>query len=611
MGCGSSSASHPAEPLDAPELSWKLWNALDIAEEADKTKLARFFSRLKSKGAKNLQDPTPEDLELTLPLELAETGGTGLILTEPLAPGSGRDLLKYFGSGLKLHMRYAVIVVRSAVAVLRNEPNVVNIPGPTQESPVVVVGDLHGSLPDLICILEKYGWPSKSQRYVFNGDFVDRGTQGCEVLLVLLCLKALFPDEVFLIRGNHEDATISAAYGFKEETVEKFSETMFNVFVSAFMALPLCAVIGQENGMFVVHAGLFRDDSVGFDEIEAVDRFKYASMLCDEVVTNTYDDTIVEDMTWSDPTNDPGIHPNDDRGAGVFYGPDIVTRFLSKNNLKTLVRSHEAMCQGSECVEMAGGFSYWTVFSASNYSGSGNRGAVLCFTGLIEPPEVFKYRSTAAAVQLDVSNLDRLEHFIARRHFRLLKGFEAKDPTSSGEVSAQDWAAVMGSVLEMNVDFAVIRPTLLGVSGGHAGGVCYNDFLSHYNLGDDNMHQGGGGESQFKVANLYDNYPLLNAAFVSWDVNHDGCVDRAEFVEGVRILNEELSPENQIDALYIFDIIDLDHSGEIDLNEFCESYRLVRNRPGDAMNSPTSSTKGSGTPPRGGQKRDSISEALR
>ena len=80
-------------------------------------------------------------------------------------------------------------------------------------------------------------------RYVFNGDFVDRGLHGVEVFLVLLCLKVLFPEYVHLNRGNHECSVITAAYGFKAEAIQKYNLPMYRTFLRVFQALPLCLTL--------------------------------------------------------------------------------------------------------------------------------------------------------------------------------------------------------------------------------------------------------------------------------------------------------------------------------------------------------------------------------
>jgi serine/threonine-protein phosphatase 5 len=77
-------------------------------------------------------------------------------------------------------------------------PNIVFVDIPE----IKVVGDTHGQFQDLIFIFETFGFPSASNRYLFNGDYVDRGSQGVEIVLTLLAFKIADPESIFLNRGN-------------------------------------------------------------------------------------------------------------------------------------------------------------------------------------------------------------------------------------------------------------------------------------------------------------------------------------------------------------------------------------------------------------------------
>ncbi|GMR58106.1 hypothetical protein PMAYCL1PPCAC_28301, partial [Pristionchus mayeri] len=84
-----------------------------------------------------------------------------------------------------------------------------------------VCGDIHGQLTDLRRIFHVVcGFPSR-KRYLFLGDYVDRGAHSVEVVCVLAAWKLLFPDNVFLLRGNHELAHINKEYGFLDEVKSK------------------------------------------------------------------------------------------------------------------------------------------------------------------------------------------------------------------------------------------------------------------------------------------------------------------------------------------------------------------------------------------------------
>ena len=103
-------------------------------------------------------------------------------------------------------------VLRSGSELLRSEPVVKELN--VRES-LTVVGDLHGSLGDLNAVMALHGKPSTKSRIIFNGDFVDRGPDGVEVLACVLALKLAFPRHVHINRGNHEDAALSRAYDFE------------------------------------------------------------------------------------------------------------------------------------------------------------------------------------------------------------------------------------------------------------------------------------------------------------------------------------------------------------------------------------------------------------
>lgn len=108
----------------------------------------------------------------------------------------------------------------------------------------IIIPIYSGQLSDLLHIIDSCGMPSAQNRYLFNGDFVDRGAYGVEVMCVLLALHAAMPEYVTLNRGNHEDYAICTAYGFQLECYEKYGELMFGMFVEVFQVIiPLAAVL--------------------------------------------------------------------------------------------------------------------------------------------------------------------------------------------------------------------------------------------------------------------------------------------------------------------------------------------------------------------------------
>jgi len=277
-------------------------------------------------------------------------------------------LIECFKQQKGLHRKYAFEILLQAKQVLSERSVLVDIPVP-EGTHFTVCGDVHGQFYDLCNIFEINGLPSESNPYLFNGDFVDRGSFSVEVILTLLALLVLYPDSLFLHRGNHETTAMNKIYGFDGEVRAKFNETMSNLFTEVFRCLPLASVVGGQ--ALVVHGGLFSNDSWGLDEIRAIDRFREPP-----------DEGPFCELLWSDPAPQPGRAPSK-RGVGVAFGPDVTKRFLEANQLKLLVRSHEVKDEGFEvdhdgrCI---------TVFSAPNYCDQmGNKGAFIKFESDMVP----------------------------------------------------------------------------------------------------------------------------------------------------------------------------------------------------------------------------------
>ena len=149
---------------------------------------------------------------------------------------------------------------------------------------------LIGQFYDLIHIFEINGVPSETNMYLFNGDFVDRGSFSVEVILTLFAYKLLYPKSFYLTRGNHEDGELNEDFGFKNEVTDKFSDEMFELFSETFTTLPLAHLINRK--ILVVHGGLFSRDGVTLDDIKNIDRFgkkqlDHGSLMCELLWSGT------------------------------------------------------------------------------------------------------------------------------------------------------------------------------------------------------------------------------------------------------------------------------------------------------------------------------------
>ncbi|XP_057792275.1 serine/threonine-protein phosphatase 5 isoform X2 [Salvia miltiorrhiza] len=288
-----------------------------------------------------------------------------------------KKMLDDFKNQKCLHKRYACQIVLQIRDLLRELPSLVDIHVPDGKH-FTVCGDVHGQFYDLINIFELNGLPSEDNPYLFNGDFVDRGSFSLEVILTLFAFKCMCPSAIYLSRGNHESKSMNKIYGFEGEVRSKLNDTFVELFAEVFCCLPLAHVINKK--VFVVHGGLFSVDGVKLSDIRSIDRF------CEPP-----EEGLMCELLWSDPQPQLGRGPSK-RGVGLSFGGDVTKRFLQDNNLDLVVRSHEVKDEGYE-IEHDG--KLITVFSAPNYCDQmGNKGAFIRF----EAPDLKPNIATFSAV---------------------------------------------------------------------------------------------------------------------------------------------------------------------------------------------------------------------
>ena len=229
-------------------------------------------------------------------------------------------------------------------AIFEKMPNVVTV-----SPPVTICGDIHGQFKDLVELF-KIGGKVPYTNYLFMGDYVDRGSQSIETVSYLFCLKLKYPNNITLLRGNHESSGISQIFGFRDEVIARYgSDQVWQTYTNTFNFLPLAALVGGK--ILAVHGGLSPKIKT-IDDIQQLDRFReipHEGPICD--------------LMWSDPNPQPGFQPSC-REAGYQFGPDITTNWNKQNGLELTARGHQLVMSG---FEYGHNNQIVTIFSAPDY----------------------------------------------------------------------------------------------------------------------------------------------------------------------------------------------------------------------------------------------------
>ncbi len=224
----------------------------------------------------------------------------------------------------------------------------------------LIIGDVHGQYYDLLRLFEYGKFPPESN-YLFLGDYVDRGKQSLETICLLLAYKVKYPENFFLLRGNHECASINRIYGFYDECKRRFSIRLWKIFTECFNCLPVAAIIDEK--IFCMHGGLS-------PELNSMDQIKRIIRPID-----VPDQGLLCDLLWSDPDPEVQGWGDNERGVSYTFGSDVASVFLKKHELDLICRAHQVVEDGYEFFAKR---QLVTLFSAPNYCGEfDNSGAMM------------------------------------------------------------------------------------------------------------------------------------------------------------------------------------------------------------------------------------------
>jgi len=259
------------------------------------------------------------------------------------------------GSKVDLKLHEVKFLIEKSREIFISQPVLLDL-----EAPLKIVGDIHGQYYDLLRLFEYGGFPPDAN-YLFLGDYVDRGPNGLETICLLLAYKIKYPENFFMLRGNHECSSINRIYGFYDECRSRYSLKIWRLFNECFNCLPLGAVI--EDKILCIHGGLSPD-------LKSIDQMRRIVRPTD--ITDT---GLLCDLLWADPDPETQGFGVNDRGVSFTFGPDVVEDFLKRHEFDLIVRAHQVVEDGHEFFAKR---QLVTVFSAPNYCGEfDNAGAMM------------------------------------------------------------------------------------------------------------------------------------------------------------------------------------------------------------------------------------------
>ncbi|KAI8972671.1 serine/threonine protein phosphatase [Pilobolus umbonatus] len=248
-----------------------------------------------------------------------------------------------------------MLICKSVQEVFMSQSTLIEL-----NAPVKIMGDIHGQYHDLIRLFEMGGFPPKSN-YLLLGDYVDRGKQSLETILLLFCYKIKYPENFFLLRGNHECASVCKVYGFFDECKRRTTVKIWKMFTDVFNVLPFAGLVAKK--IFCVHGGI-SPALYSMNDLRVIPR-----------PTEIPEVGLINDILWSDPSDTAHGWEANDRGVSVSFGKGIVNDFLARFDLDLICRAHMVVEDGYQFFNEK---TLVTVFSAPNYCGIfDNFGAIM------------------------------------------------------------------------------------------------------------------------------------------------------------------------------------------------------------------------------------------
>lgn len=575
--------------------SLTIFQSIEYADEQEQTQLSNFFTfmlehcvhRGEVARTSTGSDVSPGTDSYVIKYEKIDVPDSyrGPRLSFPLDISHAKTLLNALKDRQLLHARYVLQLLCETRRVLKEKPNITHV-SVSYFKEITICGDLHGNLDDLLLVFHKNGLPSENNPYVFNGDFVDRGKNSMEILIILFVFLLIYPNDFHLNRGNHEDYILNMKYGFAKEVLKKYKDhgkTILHHLQDIFSWLPLATIVN--NKVLIVHGGI--SDTTDLDSLNLLERNKLKTLMktrkleTDKKNQEEHSELTekerkqVLDILWSDPNKQHGCTPNQRRGGGCYFGPDTTDQLLKRYNLKMLIRSHEFKPDGYDLTHNG---KVITIFSASNYYEAGsNRGAYIRMNPDLVP-HFIQYQVCACTDKkknwervktIEQSALQNLQERIFVHKRKLMDTFAKCDCKNTGRISISDWAAVMESVLQLKLPWRMLRSRL--VKTDPDGKVDYMSCFCYMDTARP-MHQ----VQPTLVETLCKYRRDLQMIFNVLDEDRSGLISPNEFRKMWKIFSSYLGIHSHDEAVdKLAQSIDFNKDGNIDFSEFLEAFHVV------------------------------------
>ncbi len=306
-----------------------------------------------------------------------------------------------------------------------------------------LVGDTYGSFSDVVKLiqffvgeLEKGIEDGYNVKIIFLGNIVDRGKWDLHNLLYIMAFNLKYQRNVLILRGNHEEISIAAEYGFGQRVNKYFSEMLFASFCNMFKDLPLIAINHCDQGSFLcLHGGIpiLVNSETGNYEVPNLFTYPFNNrhVWIDDM------DLVTQQILWNDPIlnpspNSPTKFHESQRGIGYAFGEDIFREFCEKTHVGLIFRGHQVFSEGTrQDFENR----LVTIFSASDY---------------------LKKKIDARFVEMDSTDI---YNYSIRRIGDLSKSKEMKPPFTAYEYEVKDEPFIFASYA--HTDNNLVYPILL------------------------------------------------------------------------------------------------------------------------------------------------------